>query len=85
MPIVFRKKCPKCGKYSPSASLAKKCPYCGHQLIKIPIIKKGDVTPYVILTERELEKRKRQADLVKDYGFPDVNEEIAKSKKGDKR
>ena len=102
VPIIFRKKCTKCGKYIPSASLARKCPYCGCSLVALPIVKKKNVggsekdektelhlkppalkdgvTPHVILMERELEKRKRQGDLVKDFKFPDVNEEIRKAK-----
>ena len=79
MPIVFRKKCPGCGRYI--KSLTRKCPYCGYSLIKVPTLKKGDgVTPHVVLIEREVKRRKKQADLVKDFGFPDVNEEIRKTK-----
>jgi len=73
MPIVFHKKCPKCGNYTTNI-LEKKCQYCGYSFIKIPTIKKDDKGKLLEL------KVERQSDLVKNYKFPDIITEIKKAK-----
>lgn len=80
MPIVFRQKCPKCGKYI--KPMVSKCPYCGVSLIKVYIKEKASgVAPHVLLLDKSKPpKLERQSDLVKDYGFPDVVEEIKRIK-----